>query len=173
MFLLTVLAAQFLKYGWRDWGFARPNLKQALIFAVLFGGATTIPSFIETAYRHETIPFNLEYFLFELTMPGLHEEPLYRGLLLYLWDRAVGTPFKLFGINVGFGALISSLFFVLGHTFSFDHAFHPVVAPCWIWLDMGLFAASMVWLRYKFDNFWIPVFAHNLGNAVANLAQTL
>lgn len=173
MFLLTVLTAHLLHYKRADWALKRPELKHTLVLAVLLSLVTTIPALIEIISKHEISKFNPEYFLFELTMPGLHEEPLYRGLLLAIWDRAAGRPCNFIGTKIGIGALVSSLLFVLGHTFTFDHFFHPIIAPLWVWLDMSFFALAMVWFRYKCDSFWPPLLAHNLGNAATHLVEVI
>lgn len=172
MVILTIIAARLLGYKREEWGLKPPNkILQAIGLGILFGFITTIPAFIDVFSQHEAAKFKPEYFLFELTMPGLHEEPLYRGLLLCIWDKVAGRPWNLFGQNIGAGAIISAALFVLGHTFTFDHDFQPMIAPFWVWLDMTFFALAMTWLRYKCDSVGPPLMAHNLGNAASHLAE--
>ncbi len=46
-------------------------------------------------------PTKIEALLFNLTMPGIDEEIVYRGILLALLNRAFGTPWKVLGASVG------------------------------------------------------------------------
>ena len=169
--VLTILAARFLQYKNEDWGFKRANSPIAYAVAIVVGIATSVITYIEIFSKHEPGKFNPEYFFFEMTMPGLHEELLYRGVLLCLWDRAAGTPFRLFDVKFGVGTIISAALFTMGHTVLFDHDFKLMVAPIETWLDMASFALAVTWLRYKFASVWPPLIAHNFGNVSAHLVH--
>lgn len=169
MFTLTVLIAKRLGYDNESWGFAKPKRKSAFAFALLIGMIVSIPTFIGLIFQHEPSPINWEYLSFELTMPGLQEECLYRGLILCIWDRALATPFSCAGVKFGIGAVISSLLFTAGHTFMLDQNFHPIFAAWWEWLDLLFFSSIMVWFRYKCGSFWPLVIAHNFGNVTTSV----
>lgn len=65
------------------------------IFLNLTLGRLFPSSELQTPY-----PF-FETLAFQATMPGLAEEPLYRGILLALFDRYFNKPWKLFGVKIG------------------------------------------------------------------------
>lgn len=172
MILLVFAAAKIAKVQRADWGCKRPdNLKDGMKWAVLLGVLTSLPSICEILLHHAEAQFQTEFFIFELTMPGLHEEPLYRGLLLCIWDRVLGRPLKVLGTEMGAGVLITSALFVLGHTILFDKNFCLQVAGLVDWFDLIFFSVAMCWLRYRSNSFLPPVTAHNLGNAGTHLLQ--
>ena len=105
---------------------------------------------------------------FQLTMPGLEEEPFYRGLLLFALDQAFQGRKRLLGVDWGWGALLSCWLFGMAHAFGYSAAgfsFDPVV------MALTAFPSLIaVWIRLRTGSLLLPVLLHNFGNSFAFLA---
>ncbi len=168
------LAAVLLKLSKSDCGFGWPDSKKSYAIALLLGALCTIIPLYFDWVSGESSTTSPEKFLFELTLPGLHEEPFYRGLLLCIWDQAIGRPFKFAGVNFGWGAVVTSLLFILGHVCMFDKNFQLVFEPQpAAWIDLLLFSIAMVWLRYRYTSVWPAVVAHNFSNVLEVLLSPM
>ncbi|WP_413062083.1 CPBP family intramembrane glutamic endopeptidase, BDIM_20840 family [Sphingomonas carotinifaciens] len=105
---------------------------------------------------------------FQLTMPGLEEEPFYRGILLLALDQAFTGRKRFLGVDWGWGAVLSCFLFGLAHAFGFSHgsfSFDP--------MTMALTAIPSfiaVWLRLRTGSLLLPVLLHNFGNSFSLLA---
>ena len=162
----TLLIAASPAFGWRRCGLtlrqSPGSLRGALIvcavYALLFVGlALAFPSGKATA---ETVAF-------QLTMPGLEEEPFYRGVLLLALERAFAGKVRLLGVDWGWGAVLSCILFGLAHAFGFSKG-----AFSFDGVTMALTAGPAflaVWLRLRTASVLIPVLLHNFGNAIGLL----
>lgn len=109
-----------------------------------------------------------EEIAFQLTMPGLEEEPFYRGILLFALDRAFTSRKRLLGVDWGWGAVLSCFLFGMAHAFGFSHgsfSFDP--------LTMALTAIPSfiaVWIRLRTGSLILPILLHNFGNSFSLLA---
>ncbi|MBU6452005.1 MAG: CPBP family intramembrane metalloprotease [Cyanobacteria bacterium REEB67] len=109
----------------------------------------------------------LESILFQLTMPGLGEEIFYRGLLLAVLDKCLARPWKFFGVNIGWGCLISSGLFVATHVIVFDSDLKFSLCPDpFFYFFVAVIAMSMGYLRYKSDSVVPCIIAHNSVNGL-------
>lgn len=105
---------------------------------------------------------------FQLTMPGLEEEPFYRGILLFALDRGFTGRKRFLGVDWGWGAVLSCFLFGMAHAFGFSHgsfSFDP--------MTMALTAIPSfiaVWLRLRTGSLLLPVLLHNFGNSFSLLA---
>lgn len=172
-FLATLVAAFLLKLDKSECGLNKASVK-AFGIALLFAVVCTLPALISDIMAGDAGKFGTERLLFELTMPGLQEEPFYRGLLLLIWDRAVGRRFRVFGVQLGWGDLVSLSLFTLGHVCIFDKDFHLMFAPEPLhWFDLIFFSVAMSWLRYKYNSIWPAVLAHNIGNTIEVLSSLI
>lgn len=98
----------------------------------------------------------LERLLFDSTYPNLAEELLWRGALLAVLDRVFGTPWRLFGAHVGWGFVLTSLGFGLGHGLLLSDsglAFDPAAIVL-----TGLSGMVLGWVRAFTGSVW-PAFA--------------
>jgi uncharacterized protein len=108
---------------------------------------------------------SLETLLFQATMPGLTEELFFRGILLALFDRMFAARFRVFGAELSYGAIATSLMFGLGHVVTFHAKGIPHV-------DIGhgimttVVALLLVWIRCRSRSLVLPVVLHNLGNTI-------
>lgn len=112
---------------------------------------------------------NLEFLIYQLTMPGLAEELSYRGVIQPELNRLLGRPWKLLGAQVGWGWVIASLIFWAPHAFRVDGSLH--LTFYWPTLTMQLIAGFVLgWLRERSGSLLPPMLAHNLVNVVWTLA---
>ena len=104
---------------------------------------------------------------FQLTMPGLEEEPFYRGVLLFALDRAFTGRVRFLGVDWGWGALLSCLLFGLAHSFGFSDgqfSFDPMIMAL-----TAIPSLLAVWLRLRTGSLLLPILAHNFGNSISLL----
>jgi CAAX protease family protein len=102
---------------------------------------------------------------FQLTMPGLEEEPFYRGILLFALDRAFTGRVRFVGVDWGWGAVLSCLLFGLAHAFGFSGG-HFVFDPTTMALT-ALPSFIAVWLRLRTGSVLLPILMHNFGNSIS------
>jgi len=158
----TVAIASSPSFGWKRSGFTVAHepgsLKAALPVAVLY-----CAFFVAIALAFPSSRSGGEEIAFQLTMPGLEEEPFYRGILLLALDRAFSGRRRLLGVDWGRGAVLSCFLFGMAHAFGFSHgsfSFDPVT--------MALTAIPSfiaVWLRLRTGSLVLPVLLHNFGNS--------
>jgi len=139
------------------------SLKAALPVAVLY-----CAFFVVIAVAFPDSRSSGEEVAFQLTMPGLEEEPFYRGILLFALDQAFTGRKRFLRVDWGWGAVLSCFLFGLAHAFGFSHgsfSFDP--------MTMALTAIPSfiaVWLRLRTGSLLLPVLLHNLGNSLSLLA---
>jgi membrane protease YdiL (CAAX protease family) len=102
-------------------------------------------------------------------MPGLDEEPLYRGVLLALLVSAFGKPWRIAGVGIGWGALPIVLFFGLAHAVSQELNIEAAVSV-FAAMVMG---AGFLWLKEKTSSIWIAVVVHNLANLGSQIVASM
>jgi uncharacterized protein len=159
----TLAIAALPAFGWRRIGLtleqAPGSLKAALSVAALY-----CAFFLALALAFPNDPPTAEGIAFQLTMPGLEEEPFYRGLLLFALYRAFTGRVRLLGVDWGWGAVFSCLLFGLAHGFGYSDG-HFSFDP----LTMALTALPSfiaVWVTLRTGSLLLPVVMHNFGNLV-------
>lgn len=142
---------------WREVGFAGLRKGSWLPFIVL----VLLTFLVFLALYTKDVPTKVETLLFQLTMPGIDEEIIYRGILLVLLNRAFGTSWKVLGANVGWGWLISSALFGLihgigfaGSPFHFQFSLAPIVFA-------GITGLVIGWLRERTGSLYPAIFLHS------------
>ncbi len=159
----TLAVASLRPFGWRTVGLTwrqepgdrRPvALVAGLYLAVFLALALALPN----------SPTSAETVAFQLTMPGLEEEPFYRGVLLLALSRAFPARFHWAGVDWTLGALVSCLLFGLAHAFGYsDGGFR--FDPLTMLLTAGP-SLIAVWLALRTRSLLLPVVLHNFGNAI-------
>lgn len=158
----TLAIAALPAFGWRDVGLTlaqaagslRASIPVALLYCAFFAGlALAFPSG----------PADTETVAFQLTMPGLEEEPFYRGILLFALNRAFTARVRFLGVEWGWGAVLSCALFGLAHAFGFAHGGFTFDPPTMALTALPSFIA--VWLRLRTGSLVLPVALHNFGNA--------
>ena len=163
----TVAIAALPAFGFRRVGLTiaqeSGSLKAALPVAALY-----CAFFVVIALAFPNGRSSGEEVAFQLTMPGLEEEPFYRGILLFALDQAFTGRKRFLGVDWGWGPVLSCCLFGLAHAFGFSHgsfSFDP--------MTMALTAIPSfiaVWLRLRTGSLLLPVLLHNFGNSFSLLA---
>ena len=118
------------------------------------------------------MPSDAETLLFEMTLPGLAEEMVFRGVFQSLLNQVFGRPWKLLGAQVGWGYIITTALFTLGHGIFVDKSLH---------LQTSLFAmlpalyAGLIlgWMRERAGSIWPGVVVHNATNTAIVVGSML
>jgi hypothetical protein len=154
---------------WREIGFMGLRKGSWLPFIVL-----VLLSFVVfLSIYTKDVPTKVETLLFQLTMPGIDEEIVFRGILLVLLNRAFGTPWKVLGAKVGWGWLISSVLFGLihgigftGSQFQFQFSLVPIIKAIIAGLTIG-------WLRERSGSLYPAIFLHATVDATGFVINAL
>ena len=162
----TLAVASLPRFGWRRVGLTLAqhpgSLRAAIPVALLY-----CAFFLALALAFPSGPRRGEDVAFQLTMPGLEEEPFYRGILLFALDRAFRGRRRFLGVDWGFGALLSCFAFGLAHALSHSNGGFAL-DPSTMALT-ALPSLLAVWLRYRTGSLVLPVALHNFGNAIGLL----
>lgn len=158
----TLAIAGSPAFGWRRSGFtftqASGSLKAALPVAALY-----CAFFVVVAVAFPGGASTGEDIAFQLTMPGLEEEPFYRGILLFALCQAFTGTKRFLGVDWSWGAILSCLLFGMAHAFGFAHgefSFDPMTMAL-----TALPSFIAVWLRLRTGSLLLPILLHNFGNA--------
>jgi uncharacterized protein len=167
VFISAIFLCKPLGVTAKECGFLLPSSPKACLFALAIG---LVYAGIDFAGIEEHSVPTLEAVLFQLSMPGLQEEPFYRGLLLSIWDKQFGRPVKVLGVDFGIGCLVTTSIFTIGHLVMLDDNWTLIVNPNILeWINFVVFCLVMCWLRYKFESVWPCVLAHNFDNGFVRL----
>jgi len=111
--------------------------------------------------------FSLENLIFQLTMPGIAEELAYRGVIQSQLNRVFPQPWKVLGVPVGWGFVITAVAFWAIHAFQVNElmlSFH------WQTVTLSLVAGAVFgWLRERTNSLLPAIITHNLVNVVGIL----
>ncbi len=162
----TLAIAALPIFGWGRVGLtlaqAPGSLKSALPVLVLY-----CAFFVGIAVAFPGGTASGEDIAFQLTMPGLEEEPFYRGILLFALDRAFAGRVRFLGVDWGWGAVLSCLLFGVAHAFGFSNGQFSFDALTMALTALPSFIA--VWLRLRTGSLLLPILGHNFGNAISML----
>ena len=123
------------------------------------------PQVLEVAQLQWVWPSDLfrlvGYHLFFVAIP---EEVFYRGYLQTRFDEHFGTPWKVLGVNVGWGLVLTCVLFAFGHS---------LIAPQW-W-HAFIFFPSLVfgWMRAKTGGPMAGALFHAWSNVTVATLDTL
>lgn len=158
----TLAIAASPAFGWRRSGLtfvhAPGSLKAALPVAVLY-----CAFFVVIALAFPGGPSTGEDIAFQLTMPGLEEEPFYRGILLLALCQAFTGTKRFLGVDWSWGAVLSCVLFGMAHAFSFSQGQFSFAPMTMALTALPSFIA--VWLRLRTGSLLLPILLHNFGNA--------
>lgn len=101
---------------------------------------------------------------FQLTMPGLEEEPFYRGILLFALYKAFAGRARFLGVEWSWGAVLSSLLFGMTHSFGYSDGQFSLDPTIMALTTLPSFLA--VWLRLRTGSLLLPILVHNFGNSI-------
>lgn len=161
--LVTLAVASHPAFGWERSGLTMKHKPGSLRAAVLVS-VLVILVYVGFAVAFDNDPPTTETFAYQLTMPGLEEEPFYRGVLLLALYEAFRGRLRALGIDWGWGALFSSALFGLTHalgyqdgSFQFDALYFALTA---------LPSLLVVWIRERTGSLLLPILLHNFGNSI-------
>lgn len=160
---VTLAVASLPMFGWKRSGLtltqASGSWKTALPVTAAYAGL-----FLIMALTFPNESASKEAIAFQLTMPGLEEEPFYRGVLLLALGRAFSGRLRFLGVDWSLGAILSCALFGLAHAFGFsDGAFSFDLMTMAL---TGLPSLIAVWLVLRTRSLLLPILMHNFGNAI-------
>jgi uncharacterized protein len=160
LFILVYRRLSFSEIGMTlklNSGSLRPIVLIALLLVLL-------PTVIGVAFGGR-MPANIETLLFEMTMPGIGEELVFRGVFQSLLNRAFGKPRTLLNAQVGWGLILTALLFGAVHLVTIGktgivhfHIGHMLSA-----LGIGL---ALGWIRERGGSLLPCVILHNLNDTL-------
>ncbi|MBZ4035552.1 CPBP family intramembrane metalloprotease [Flavobacterium sp. 17A] len=119
--IFSVSKQERIKIGFTTQTNSKANLKFGLL--VFFGF-----TFFDIIFKLILFPkggtFDLQTILFQATMPGLTEEIFFRGISLWLLDKAFSPKWEYRGVKFGWGFVIVTLLFGALHGIILDQDFH-------------------------------------------------
>lgn len=164
----AVLAVAALPtFGWARCGL-RISQEPGSLKATIPVAAAYCAFFIAIALAFPDGKATAEETAFQLTMPGIAEEPFYRGVLLFAFDQAFKARKRIFGVDWGWGAVLSCFLFGMDHAFGFSDGNFSFDAITLALTALPSFLA--VWLRMRTGSLLLPVLLHNFGNSFSLLA---
>lgn len=99
--------------------------------------------------------------LYQSIMPGLDEEPLFRGLLPFLLALGLGGNEKRVW-HIGTGGFLATVLFGVGHGLAYQEgAFVFAGIPI---IVTGLIGLSLLWIRERTGSLVLPIIVHNVIN---------
>lgn len=109
--------------------------------------------------------YDTEEIIFQASLPGLDEEPMFRGLLLYCLTLAIPSGrTNIFGARINASGLIITLFFGLAHGLQYDKGdWHFSLIAI---TTTGLFGLFFLWLRERTGSLIFPILIHNMLNVI-------
>jgi len=141
------------------WGIRRGSGRQlasVIVGVFLISGALSLWAFADADAAH-VLP-SIERVLFDATHANLTEELLVRGAMLAVLDRVCGTPWRFFGAQVGWGLILTTVWFGLWHGLIFT--------PDGLMFDPGAIIATGIaglllgWIRARSGSVWLAYVAH-------------
>lgn len=167
--LCLVLALIFIfshsKQIREDIGFTQKFNKKTLKLGIwIFLGFLLVDLAYKLIYFPSGKEFDFQLFMFQATMPGLSEEILFRGILLWILGRAFIPSKKVKGVYFGWGFVIVTFLFGMIHgvilTESMEFRMNIEVI---IYLTM-ISSLSLGILRKFSGNLILPTLGHNIIN---------
>lgn len=117
--------------------------------------------------------FDLETFIFQMTLPGLTEELVFRGILFWLLDKAFKPTWDFKGVKFGWGFAIVTILFAEAHgimlTENYELKFDLITI---IYLAI-ISSLSLGILRKLSGNIIFPVLGHNAINTINAVIRIL
>jgi hypothetical protein len=162
----TLVIAALPGFGWRKCGLTLSQNRKGFWITCLVA-VLTCAVFVALALHLPNEPLNRQTLAYQLTMPGLEEEPFYRGVLLLALNEAFRVRARIFGIQLGWGGVLSCMLFGFAHAFEYAHgvfSLDPMTMAA-----TALPAFILIWMRERTGSLVLPVLLHNFANSVSLL----
>ena len=108
--------------------------------------------------------FDLEQFIFQATLPGITEELVYRGILLWILSKAFNPSKRIKGVLFGWGVIIVTFLFAMIHGVVLTESMDLRVDYVTITYLFLITSLSLGILRKLSGNLILPTVAHNVIN---------
>jgi uncharacterized protein len=105
-----------------------------------------------------------ESLAFQLTMPSLAEEPVFRAILPALLSTALGSPWRLGKAHLGWWWLAIAVVFGAGHGIAWSHEY-GLKFDTFLFILTGIVGLVFGWLAARCLSVWPCVICHSLLNA--------
>ena len=158
-FMFTYRKVSLKEYGLTsklETGSLKPIIITFFLITVLVNGV----QYLQDGFGGHT---GTERLLYQATMPGIAQELLYRGAMLGLLNKAFGKPWKIFGANMGWGAIITSVLYGLIHGLAADVHFQIYFFFGKL-LITGLIGFALAWAKERSGSLIPSIVAHNFIN---------
>jgi uncharacterized protein len=113
--------------------------------------------------------FDIESLAFQLTLPGIDEEIMYRGILLGLLMSVLKGQVRFIGNP---SLLISSVLFGIIHALKLNEGFIPNFNLIYF-LQTGLAGYAWGWVTIKSKSIVLAIISHNFSNFFGTLAMMI
>jgi CAAX protease family protein len=108
-----------------------------------------------------------ETIAFQWTMPGIEEEIFYRGVLLLAMNEAFTRKVSVLGAPIGYGGVLATVLFGLGHSLSYDGG--SLSFDAMTFMITGVPAFTLLWMRERTGSLLLPIIGHNIANGASTL----
>ncbi|MDQ6531396.1 CPBP family intramembrane glutamic endopeptidase [Flavobacterium sp. LHD-85] len=168
--IFSVSKEERIKIGFTS----KTNSPASLKFGLLvFFGFTFFDIIFKLILFPKGNAFDLETFLFQATMPGLTEEILFRGISLWLLDKAFAPTWNYRGIKFGWAFVIVTVLFGVSHGAVLDQDLHlkfDIITMVYLTLISSL---SVGILRQFSGNLIYSILGHNTINLINAVIRIL
>ncbi|GAA4122633.1 hypothetical protein GCM10022250_05390 [Flavobacterium chungbukense] len=168
--IFSVSKEERIKIGFTSKTNSRKQLKFGLL---VFFGFTLFDIIFKLILFPKGGTFHLETFLFQATMPGLTEEILFRGICLWLLDKAFAPKWNYRGIQFGWSFVIVTILFGVSHGAVLDQDFHLKFDVLTIVYLTLISSFSVGVLRQFSGNLIYSVLGHNTINLINAIIRIL
>lgn len=134
-------------------GSVQPALAVAAMM-IAFGVAWSI-------YLNDGVDFTSDELAFQALMPGLDEEPMFRGLLPFLLALALGGNDRRF-LHLSLSGVVVTVIFSLAHGLAFQEG--QFVFNAASVLATGIVGLCLLWIRERTGSLVMPILMHNAFN---------
>jgi membrane protease YdiL (CAAX protease family) len=147
-------------------GLSNPVGAKSVGLSLLVGVAIYLVGLTLTSPISVQINHFKQQLAFEMVMPGLAEEIVFRGILLAIINSHFGKSAQVLGIRIGWATFIVSTAFALGHVGVPDHLMKEL--PQILGIAVYTFTASLMLalLRERTGSLWPCILAHNFTNTL-------
>lgn len=152
----------------KDWGFTLSQQGDAPKSGII---VSVITAFIGTAlalfYFGGVKDGGPSDWLYQLTMPGIHEEIYYRGIMLLILDQALRRKWKTGGVNWTWGAVVLTAMFYITHITRVDADWNVA----FVWGDFlpGFYGLLLMHIRLATGSLLLPILLHGWINTIGYL----
>lgn len=163
--LLAVYA--FRWFDAKKVGYPFSHKRSDYLLAVLLGGAIAFVAWSMDYFSgYKNLFPSTETIIFQMTMPGIAEESVYRGIFFALFGRYCPQKWTCYGVPISVRTLLTSLLFMAAHVVAYSPSeqtlffnWTPAISTFIVGMVLGT-------LREKTGSIWPCVLTHNVANTL-------